>query len=49
MDGYMRLLHWSLDHRYKVVFLGGGAALAATVLAFMSAAVHLPADAQCRL
>jgi multidrug efflux pump subunit AcrB len=36
MDGYMRLLHWSLDHRYKVVFLGGGAALAATVLAFMS-------------
>ncbi|MCC6483152.1 MAG: efflux RND transporter permease subunit [Sphingomonadaceae bacterium] len=34
MDNYMRLLKWSLEHRYKVVFLGGGGALIATVLAF---------------
>lgn len=34
MDNYMHLLKWSLEHRYKVVFLGGGGALLATVLAF---------------
>ena len=34
MDKYMAVLHWSLDHRWKVVLLGGGGALAATVLAF---------------
>lgn len=34
MDNYMHLLKWSLEHRYKVVFLGGGGALIATVLAF---------------
>jgi len=34
MDNYMRLLKWSLEHRYKVVLFGGGGALAATVLAF---------------
>ncbi|MFO1261392.1 MAG: efflux RND transporter permease subunit [Sphingomonadaceae bacterium] len=34
MDNYMRLLKWSLEHRYKVVLMGGGGALAATVLAF---------------
>lgn len=34
MDNYMRLLKWSLEHRYKVVFIGGGGALIATALAF---------------
>jgi multidrug efflux pump subunit AcrB len=34
MDRYMSVLKWSLDHRWKVVLLGGGGALAATVLAF---------------
>lgn len=34
MDRYMTVLRWSLEHRYKVVFLGGGGALAATVVAF---------------
>lgn len=34
MDHYMAVLKWSLEHRYKVVFLGGGGALVATVLAF---------------
>ncbi|GLT01738.1 acriflavine resistance protein B [Sphingobium jiangsuense] len=34
MDRYMDILRWSLDHRWKVVLLGGGGALAATFLAF---------------
>jgi len=34
MDRYMDVLNWSLDHRWKVVLLGGGGALAATYLAF---------------
>ncbi len=34
MDRYMAILRWSLDHRWKVVLLGGGGALAATFLAF---------------
>tara|TARA_R110000782_G_scaffold78293_3_gene155986 strand:- start:188865 stop:191957 length:3093 start_codon:yes stop_codon:yes gene_type:complete len=34
MDRYMAVLKWSLDHRWKVVLMGGGGALAATVLAF---------------
>jgi len=34
MDRYMATLRWSLEHRWKVVLLGGGGALAATVLAF---------------
>jgi len=34
MDRYMAILRWSLDHRFKVVVLGGGGALLATVLAF---------------
>ena len=34
MDRYMAVLRWSLEHRWKVVLLGGGGALAATVIAF---------------
>lgn len=34
MDRYMAVLRWSLEHRWKVVLLGGGGALAATVFAF---------------
>lgn len=34
MDHYMATLKWSLGHRWKVVLLGGGGALAATILAF---------------
>lgn len=36
MDRYMATLRWSLEHRWKVVLMGGGGALAATVLAFWS-------------
>ncbi|MGE4429661.1 MAG: efflux RND transporter permease subunit [Sphingobium sp.] len=34
MDRYMGILRWSLDHRWKVVALGGGGALLATFIAF---------------
>ena len=34
MDRYMSLLHWSLDHRWKTVLIGGGGAFAATIVAF---------------
>ncbi len=34
MDRYMDVLRWSLDHRWKVVILGGGGALLATFFAF---------------
>ncbi len=34
MDSYIGVLRWSLDHRWKVVVLGGGGALVATFLAF---------------
>ncbi|MBB6124510.1 efflux RND transporter permease subunit [Sphingobium subterraneum] len=34
MDRYMALLHWSLDHRWKVVLFGGGGAFALTILSF---------------
>ncbi|OYW88883.1 MAG: hypothetical protein B7Z20_01490 [Sphingobium sp. 32-64-5] len=34
MDRYMGILRWSLDHRWKVVLLGGGGALLATFIAF---------------
>lgn len=34
MDHYMAVLRWSLDHRWKVVLLGGGGALLATFIAF---------------
>jgi multidrug efflux pump subunit AcrB len=34
MDGYMRLLKWSLAHRWITVLVGGGGAFAATILAF---------------
>ncbi|MEZ5655239.1 MAG: efflux RND transporter permease subunit [Sphingobium sp.] len=36
MDHYMATLKWSLEHRWKVVLLGGGSALAATILAFVT-------------
>ncbi len=34
MDHYMATLKWSLEHRWKIALLGGGGALAATILAF---------------
>lgn len=34
MDLYMRTLHWSLDHRWKTVLIGGGGAFALTILSF---------------
>ncbi|HEX5536809.1 MAG TPA: efflux RND transporter permease subunit [Sphingobium sp.] len=34
MDRYMAMLRWSLGHRWKVVLIGGGGALLATIFAF---------------
>lgn len=34
MDRYMDMLRWTLEHRWKVVVLGGGGAFAATILSF---------------
>ena len=34
MDRYMSILRWSLEHRWKVLILGGGGALLATGVAF---------------
>lgn len=34
MDRYIEILRWTLKHRWKTVFLGGGGALVATILAF---------------
>ncbi len=34
MDHYMAVLRWSLEHRWKVVLLGGGGALALTIMTF---------------
>ncbi len=34
MDRYMALLKWSIEHRWKTALIGGGGAMAATVLAF---------------
>ncbi|MCP5398477.1 MAG: efflux RND transporter permease subunit [Sphingobium sp.] len=34
MDRYMEVLRWSLEHRWKVVLMGGGGAFLATILAF---------------
>ncbi|MGD9810948.1 MAG: efflux RND transporter permease subunit [Sphingobium sp.] len=34
MDRYMAVLRWSLEHRWKVVLIGGGGAFVATIIAF---------------
>ncbi|MBC7986105.1 MAG: efflux RND transporter permease subunit [Sphingomonadaceae bacterium] len=34
LDGYMKLLDWSLRHRWKTALIGGGGAMIATVVTF---------------